>query len=75
MLEREFAETVEARPELVARHYTEASLAAQAVGYWLNAGERAVQLSANVGALAHLNKGLELLRVLPANRDRARREL
>src|SRR5262249_41387549 len=34
ILEAQFAETVEAHPELLAQHYTEAGRAAQAVGYW-----------------------------------------
>jgi predicted ATPase len=52
MLEAEFSETVKAEPELVAHHYTEAGLNEQAVGYWHQAGKRATQRSANVGAPA-----------------------
>jgi class 3 adenylate cyclase len=65
MLEAEFPETVEAEPELLAHHFTEASLNEQAVGYWLQAGKRATQRSANVEAINHLNKGLEVLMTLP----------
>src|SRR5215468_7399679 len=36
-----FPEVVETQPELLARHYTEAGLNAQAVGYWQRAGQRA----------------------------------
>jgi len=34
-------------PELVAHHYTEAGLIAQAIPYWHRAGQRAIQRSAN----------------------------
>jgi predicted ATPase len=74
-LEARFPETVEAQPELLAHHYTEAGLGEQAVGYWQRAGERAVQRSANVEAIAHLTKGLEVLRVLPDAPERAQQEL
>jgi class 3 adenylate cyclase/tetratricopeptide (TPR) repeat protein len=75
MLEAEFPETVEAEPELLAHHFTEASLNEQAVGYWLQAGKRATQRSANVEAINHLNKGLEVLMTLPDTLERARQEL
>jgi predicted ATPase len=75
MLEAEFPETVEAEPELVAHHYTEAGLNEQAVGYWLQAGKRAAQRSANVEAINHLSKGLEVLMALPDTVERARQEL
>jgi predicted ATPase len=50
VLEGQFPETVETQPELLAHHYTEAGLNERAVGYWQQAGERAVQRSANVEA-------------------------
>jgi predicted ATPase/class 3 adenylate cyclase len=75
MLEADFPETVEAEPELVAHHYTEAGLKEQAVDYWLQAGKRATQRSANVEAINHLNKGLEVLMTLPDTVERARQEL
>jgi predicted ATPase/class 3 adenylate cyclase len=75
MLEAEFPETVEAEPEMVAHHYTEAGLNEKAVGYWHQAGKRANQRSANVEAINHLTKGLELLMTLPDTRERARQEL
>jgi predicted ATPase len=37
-LESQFPETVEAQPELLAHHYTEAGLTEQAVPYWHHAG-------------------------------------
>ena len=37
----------------------------QAVPYWQKAGQRAIERSANVEAIGHLTKGLELLKTLP----------
>lgn len=51
-LEREFPEIVAAQPELLAHHYTEASLRLQAIDKWLRAGERANEASANPEAIA-----------------------
>ena len=56
-----FPEIKETQPELLARHYTEAGLIAQAVPYWLQAGQRAGRRSAHVEAISHLTKGLDLL--------------
>jgi class 3 adenylate cyclase/predicted ATPase len=75
VLEERFPATQETQPELLARHYTEASLVAQAIPYWQRAGERAAQRSAYVEAIAHLTKGLDLLQTLPDTLDRAQQEL
>jgi predicted ATPase len=75
VLEKSFADTMETQPELLAHHYTEAGLNEQAVGYWHQAGKRAVQRSAHVEAVNHLTKGLEVLMTLPDNLERARQEL
>jgi class 3 adenylate cyclase/tetratricopeptide (TPR) repeat protein len=64
VLEAQFPETVETQPELIAHHFTEAGQRAQAIPYWQRAGERALQRSANVEAIGHLAKGLELLPAL-----------
>jgi predicted ATPase len=47
LFESNFVDTVETSPELVAHHYSEAGLPAQAFAYWQRAGERAMQRSAN----------------------------
>ena len=75
VLEQQFAETVEAQPELVARHYTEAGRIAQAVPYWQQAGHRASRRSANVEAIGHLTQGLEVLQALPDTPERTEQEL
>jgi predicted ATPase len=75
VLEERFSETVETQPELLAHHYTEAGLNEQAISYWQRAGERARQRSANLEAIGHLTKGLELLKTLPDTRERIQQEL
>jgi class 3 adenylate cyclase/predicted ATPase len=74
-LEAEFPEIVAAQPELLAHHYTEAGLRQQAIEYWLRAGERANEASANPEAIAHLSRGLELLADLPESSQRDEKEL
>ena len=75
VLEGHFPETVERQPELLAHHYTEAGLYQQAVDYWHQAGECASERSAYVEAIAHLTRGLEVLRLLPDTRERTAQEL
>jgi class 3 adenylate cyclase/predicted ATPase len=74
-LERDFPQTIETRPELVARHFDEAGLFETAVGYWLRAGQLAAGRSANVEAIAHLRSGLASLGALPPGEPRTRLEL
>jgi predicted ATPase len=75
VLAAQFPETLETQAELLAHHYTEANLLAQAIPYWQRAGQRATQRSANVEAIAHLSKGLELLKTLPDTPERTQQEL
>ncbi|MBI3248069.1 MAG: AAA family ATPase [Deltaproteobacteria bacterium] len=75
VLEECFPETKDTQPELLAHHYTEAGLIAQAIPYWQQAGQRASQHSALVEAIAHLTKGLELLKALPDTSERTQQEL
>jgi predicted ATPase len=75
VLEERFPEAKETQPELLAHHYTEAGLTAQAIPYWQRAGERATQHSAYVEAINHLTRGLELLKTLPDTPERIQQEL
>jgi class 3 adenylate cyclase/predicted ATPase len=75
VLEERFPETRETQPELLAHHYTEAGLIAQAIPYWQRAGQKAIERSASVEAISHLTKGLELLKPLPDTPERAQQEL
>lgn len=65
----------EEQPEILARHYSEAGLAAQAVELWLAAGQRAALRSANLEAIGHLTRGLEVLGTQPPGEARDRSEL
>jgi TOMM system kinase/cyclase fusion protein len=75
VLEARFPEICEIQPELLAQHYTEAGVLAQALPYWQRAGQRALERSANLEAVAHLMKGLEVLATLPDTPERAQQEL
>ena len=70
-----FPHMAEARPEYVAHHYSEAGLEAQAISYWQRAGELAIQRSANVEAIRHLTKALEVVTTLPESPAQAQQEL
>jgi predicted ATPase len=50
-LERQFPEVAESRPELLARHCTEAGMIEKAAGLWGKAGQRSLERSAYVEGL------------------------
>ncbi|MEO8333504.1 MAG: adenylate/guanylate cyclase domain-containing protein [bacterium] len=60
-----FPDVAAKRPELVAQHFSRAGLGAQAIGYWLSAGQQALGRAANHEAIAHLKRGLELIDDVP----------
>jgi class 3 adenylate cyclase len=62
-------------PELLARHYTEAKQHEKALPLWQKAGSLALGHMALAEAIAHLNKGLELVAALPASAERDGSEL
>jgi predicted ATPase/class 3 adenylate cyclase len=63
------------QPELLAHHYTEAGRHELAVEFWLKAGRRAAERSANVEAIAHLRHGVRLVEHIPDPERRAELEL
>ncbi len=73
--EQRFPEIVEAQPETLAHHLTEAGLFEKAVGYWLRAGKNAAQRFANLEAIAHLQRGIETAARLPDGSGKDRLEL
>jgi predicted ATPase len=75
VLAERFPEAAETQPELLAHHYTEAGLIAQAIPYWQRAGQRAAQRSAHAEAISHLTNALELLKTLPDTPECAQQEL
>ena len=59
----------------LAYHYTEARLIQQAIPFWERAGRRAIDRSANIEAISHFAKGLELLKSTPDSPERIQQEL
>jgi class 3 adenylate cyclase/tetratricopeptide (TPR) repeat protein len=66
VLETQFPEIAENQPELVARHYTEASLIEKSAAFWAKAGRRSVERSAFAEAVAQLSRALDQIATLPA---------
>jgi class 3 adenylate cyclase/tetratricopeptide (TPR) repeat protein len=75
LLTSESSPRIDAPPELIAHHCTEAALVDQAIRYWALAGQMAVQRSANIEARAHFLRGLTLLNTLPSSSERILAEL
>jgi predicted ATPase len=59
-LRETFADVVEAEPELLAHHFTQAGLTSPAIEYWGKAGDLALRRSAFKEAIAHLGKAIEM---------------
>jgi predicted ATPase len=75
VLEAHFPDLCATQPELLAQHYTEAGLLAQAIPYWQRAGQHANERSAHVEAISHLTQGLALLQSLPETVEHTQWEL
>jgi tetratricopeptide (TPR) repeat protein len=66
----------ETQPEVLAHHYTEARMTAEALGFWLKSGKFAAGRSAHKEAIAHFERGLGFLKGAPlAGQERHRWEL
>jgi predicted ATPase len=74
-LESLYGDQTEQAAVQLARHFEQAGLMAKAVDYLLQAGKQAVQLSAYKEAVAHLTKGIELLKTFPTTPESMRYEL
>jgi class 3 adenylate cyclase/predicted ATPase len=75
VLEAQFPQTVETKPELLAHHFTEAGVTEKAIRYWLKAGQRSRERSALCEAIGHLTKGLAMVGTLAETRERDDLEL
>ena len=75
ILESQFAEIAESRPEMLARHYTEAALIEKAAGLWGKAGQRSLARSALVEAIGQLTRALDQIAALPATPALRREEI
>jgi class 3 adenylate cyclase/tetratricopeptide (TPR) repeat protein len=74
-VEERFPELAASEPEVLAYHFAEAGLLAQACDYRMRAGDRAASRSAYQEAVAHFSAGLKAAEALPASADRTRRQL
>lgn len=74
-LKRQFPETVDTRPELLAHHYTRAGQPFEAIPYWQQAGGNAADRAAHTEAIRHLETAIGLLADLPEDRERDQLEL
>ena len=78
-LESQFSDITENRPELLARHCTDAGLIEKAAGLWGKAGQRSLERSALIEAVAQFTRALDQLASLPGTpalrRDQIRRQV
>ena len=65
-IESEFADIAENRPELLARHWTEAGVIDKAAFLWGKAGQRSLARSALVEAAEQLRRALDQIATLPS---------
>jgi predicted ATPase len=75
VLETQFADVVESRPELLARHCTEAGQIEMAAGLWGKAGLRSLERSAFVEAIEQLTRALDQVETLPSTPARRRHQI
>jgi class 3 adenylate cyclase/tetratricopeptide (TPR) repeat protein len=61
VLEQQFPEIVQTRPELIGHHYSQAGLAAQAIPYWQKAGEQSLKRAAFAEAINYFTQALSFL--------------
>ena len=64
-LRDKFAGTAAAEPELLAHHFTQAGMTEAAIEWWGKAGQRSVERSALVEAVAQLTRALDQIATLP----------
>jgi predicted ATPase len=72
-LECQFAEIAENQPELLAHHCTEAGLIKKAAGFSAKAGQRSLDRSALIEAVAQLTRALDQIATLPPHARAASR--
>jgi class 3 adenylate cyclase len=66
----EYPDLIVTQPELIAQHFVQAQQAAQALPYWMKAGERALDRSANYEAVDHFENALAIAEKLADGPDR-----
>jgi len=73
-LQSKFAQIAEVQPELLAHHFTEAGLSAQAINWWERAALRSAARYNNIEAVGQFNRALALLTQLADDSSTQRRE-
>ncbi len=74
-LRERFSEVERSQPEILALHFEQGGDLDTAVAYWKRAGDRTMARGAYVEAIRLFERGLVLLRRLPASRQRMQHEL
>jgi class 3 adenylate cyclase/DNA-binding SARP family transcriptional activator len=74
LIER-FPTVAESLPEVVARHFTEAGLAGEAIDWWIKAGRLAQARWANREAVEFFEQARHILEALPEDRETLQRAL
>ena len=74
-LQRQFPEIAENRPELLARHFTEAMHIEKAAALWGKAGQRSLNRSALLEAIVQLTRALDQITTLPGTLERLREQI
>jgi class 3 adenylate cyclase/tetratricopeptide (TPR) repeat protein len=74
-INEQFPALKETRPEILARHWTEAGETEPAIAEWQRAGARAIERRAYREAEQHYRSALALLEVIPQSLERDAREL
>jgi predicted ATPase len=74
-VEGRFPAMAATQPEWLAHHYTAAGLPEQALPYWQQAGQHAIERSAYRESISHLRRGLQVLKMLPDTPERTLQEL
>ena len=74
-LEKQFPEIAESQPEILAHHYTHAGLNGIAVEWWNRAGDLATRRSADLEAVRHFSRAIELVQLEPESRQSKAHEL
>jgi class 3 adenylate cyclase/tetratricopeptide (TPR) repeat protein len=75
VLEQNFVDLIERRPELLAHHLTAAGQTERAISQWLKAGQYATARLAHLEAISHFNRGLAAMAALAEGPARDGQEL
>ncbi|MCP3420080.1 AAA family ATPase [Bradyrhizobium brasilense] len=74
-IREKFPDIAESKPELVARHFTEAGEIEKAACFWGMAGQRSLERSALLEAITQLSRALAQIATLPSSPDLRREQI